>query len=104
MTKILLITLLIAFIPAVSTAEDTSTAVPAQSLLEKITELHVFKLRLPLQLQKEAQQTAQEAQSPTPTVESCTLQAQPHHKGAGLEYVCDSKRRIKVELTSIASK
>lgn len=102
MTKFLAIVIIVALVPAISTAEDMQIS-SAKNLLTKITELQVFKLRLPHKFQREVRAELQKDSPNTIPLETCTLQAKPHHRGAGIEYVCDSKGSIKKELAAIAA-
>lgn len=98
--KILIITLAIAFLPSVSTAADEHP-METKTLLEKISELQVFKLRLPYSMQRALKQDA--AQSRVASPDSCNTRSRVHQKGAQVDYSCDTHEALKQELSAVAA-
>lgn len=76
-------------LPTSATAEDGVPATNTSFLLEKISSLHVFKLRLPYKLQKAIQAHNESKQDPSP--DSCETRVEPYQKGSIVEYSCDPK-------------
>ncbi len=100
MFKVLLITLTIALMPSASSAAEENP-METRTLLEKIAELQVFKLRLPYSMQRALKQHAAQAAAPSP--DSCQSQARVHQRGAEVDYSCDMRKAFKQELSSVAA-
>jgi hypothetical protein len=103
MIRLLLITLFISILPTVAAAEDTlpvSEEMTSTTLLEKIGELQVFKLRVPYTLQRSIKENAQTEKVQS---DSCETHAQPHQKGMAVGYSCDPKKTIKQEILHVAA-
>lgn len=100
MMKLILITLTIALLPSVSIAAEENP-METKTLLEKISDLQVFKLRLPYSLQRALKESA--AQAVTASPDSCQTRNRVHQKGAEVDYSCDMHKALKQELSAVAA-
>lgn len=100
MMKVILMTLAIALLPSVSSAAEENP-METQTILEKISELQVFKLRLPYSLQRALKRNAAQAAAASP--DSCQTRNRMHQKGAEVDYSCDMHKALKQELSAVAA-
>lgn len=103
MYKLLVIALFVGLLPSAASAGEQDP-MEQKTLLERLSTLQVFKLRLPQSLQrsiKQDQQDAADLASESP--DSCHVRSKPHQKGA-VDYSCDAiNSSIKKELSSVAA-
>lgn len=96
MIKILMISISLVLLPSASQAADENP-MEQKTLLEKISNLQVFKLRLPYSLQRSIQKEREAQAAADP--DSCDAQARPHQRGAEVDYSCNTHKALKKELS-----
>ncbi len=102
MKKILLISFALFLLPSSGLAAEENP-IEQKTLLQKVSELQVFKLRLPYSIQRAVQKEQAEQNAIAVSPDSCQGQARPHQKGADLDYSCDTHKALKKELSAVAA-
>lgn len=100
MSKILIIALMISFLPSGASAAEENP-MESKTLLQKISSLQVFKLRLPYSLQRSIEATRQQELAASP--DSCEAKSSPHQRGGNVEISCDTHKAMKKELSAVAA-
>lgn len=100
MRKLLLLAFALILLPSTGFAAEENP-MEQKTLLEKISSLQVFNLRLPYAVQRAIQKEKDERTVASP--DSCQAAARPHQKGADIDYSCNTHKALKKELSSVAA-